>query len=398
MTSTLAAEATVDLVIIGGGCAGLSLAMQLAKLKSLAPTTVILESRSEYHNDRTWCFWRDEKLDVDTMVRHRWTKVRVRSPEEVTTLECETAPYQLLSSHTFYSNAEAIIAANSKTRLFKQAAVLGQPQKMDETWNICTNLGNFYARMVVDTRPDPNLQMSDTQMWQSFYGEEIECDAEVFDPMIADLMDFSHRCAETIKFVYILPMSKRRALVEMTVFSPQPSSIESLQTECTTAIKKYVKGERFQSLRSEHGILPMGNSQPVDSGESNYVRVGLHAGAARASTGYAFQRIQRWAALCSAQLAIGAPPVRHRRDPALLRWMDYLFLRVLKSHPELAPVLFVSVFKNANANRLIRFLNDNGTFFDYVAVVLALPARPFISEILKIIFGATSARTQKATP
>jgi len=140
----------------------------------------------------------------------------------------------------------------------------------------------------------------------------------------------------------------------------------------------------------------MGNPKRVDTREESYVRVGLHAGAARASTGYAFQRIQRWAVLCAAQLAKGAPPVPHRRDPVLLRWMDYLFLRVLKRRPEMAPLLFVSVFKNAKASRLIRFLNDNGTLFDCVAIVGALPARPFISEILKIVFGAGSTRTQKA--
>lgn len=396
MNSSEAFMPTVDLVIIGGGCAGLSLAMQLTKLKSLAPTTVILESRSEYRNDRTWCFWRDEKIEVDTLVRHQWTKVRVRSPEDFTVLDCEAAPYQLVSSHDFYSNAEATLADNPKTRLFKQTSVLGQPQKTGDMWSVRTNSGNFSARVIVDTRPDPHLQTSHAQMWQSFYGEEIECDSDVFDPAIADLMDFSDQCSEVIKFVYILPMSKRRALVEMTVFSSLPANLDTLKTECTAAVSRSVRGYRYQNLRSEHGILPMGNLSSAQVCDSSYVRVGLHAGAARASTGYAFQRIQRWAALCSAKLGTGASPVSHPRDPVLLQWMDYLFLRVLQRRPELAPELFVTVFKNAAAERLIRFLSDNGTFFDYVSVIRALPAKPFITEILKIIFGGTLARTQKA--
>ncbi len=396
MDSTTRAETTVDLIIIGGGCAGLSLAMRLAQLKSDAPTTLVLESRSAYHNDRTWCFWRNPELDFDAMVQHHWTKIRVRSPDDVTVLDCQTAPYQLLPSHIFYREAETTLAASSKMRLLKQATVLGQPQKNADGWSVPTDRGNFQARMIVDTRPDPHLKASDTQMWQSFYGEEVECDADVYDPTIADLMDFSQGCTGMVKFLYVLPMSKRRALVEMTVFSPGPMSRESLQAECKSAVEACVKGERFRTARSEHGILPMGNPKYVDTREESYVRVGLHAGAARASTGYAFQRIQRWAVLCAAQLAKGAPPVPHGRDPALLRWMDNLFLRVLKRRPEMAPLLFVSVFKNAKASRLIRFLNDNGTFFDYVAIVRALPTKPFISEILKIVFGAGSTRTQKA--
>lgn len=396
MDNTTHAETTVDLIIIGGGCAGLSLAMRLAQLKSDAPTTLVLENRSAYHNDRTWCFWRDPELAFETMVQHQWTKIRVRSPNEVTVLDCQAAPYQLLPSHIFYREAEATLAASSKMRLLKQATVLGQPQKNADGWSVPTDRGNFQARMIVDTRPDPHLKASDTQMWQSFYGEEVECDADVFDPTIADLMDFSQGCTGMVKFLYVLPMSKRRALVEITVFSPRPMSRESLQAECKSAVEACVKGERFRTARSEHGILPMGNPKRVDTREESYVRVGLHAGAARASTGYAFQRIQRWAVLCAVQLAKGAPPVPHRRDPALLRWMDNLFLRVIKRRPEMAPLLFVSVFKNAKASRLIRFLNDNGTFFDYVAIVRALPAKPFISEILKIVFGAGSTPTQKA--
>ncbi len=129
MDNTTHAETTVDLIIIGGGCAGLSLAMRLAQLKSDAPTTLVLENRSAYHNDRTWCFWRDPELAFETMVQHQWTKIRVRSPNEVTVLDCQAAPYQLLPSHIFYREAEATLAASSKMRLLKRATVLGQPQK-----------------------------------------------------------------------------------------------------------------------------------------------------------------------------------------------------------------------------------------------------------------------------
>jgi lycopene beta-cyclase len=46
-----------DLIILGGGCAGLSLARRLSELGEDCPQTVILESRSSYTDDRTWCFW-----------------------------------------------------------------------------------------------------------------------------------------------------------------------------------------------------------------------------------------------------------------------------------------------------------------------------------------------------
>ena len=48
-----------DYIIIGGGCAGLSLAYELEindKLKD--KTLAIIETREEYKRDKTWSFWR----------------------------------------------------------------------------------------------------------------------------------------------------------------------------------------------------------------------------------------------------------------------------------------------------------------------------------------------------
>ena len=48
-----------DYIIIGGGCAGLSLAYELdlySKLKD--KTLAIVEPREEYKKDKTWSFWK----------------------------------------------------------------------------------------------------------------------------------------------------------------------------------------------------------------------------------------------------------------------------------------------------------------------------------------------------
>ena len=48
-----------DYIIVGGGCAGLSLAYELEvneKLKN--KTLAIIEPRAEYKKDKTWSFWK----------------------------------------------------------------------------------------------------------------------------------------------------------------------------------------------------------------------------------------------------------------------------------------------------------------------------------------------------
>ena len=48
-----------DYIIVGGGCAGLTLAYELEindKLKE--KTLAIIEAREEYKRDKTWSFWK----------------------------------------------------------------------------------------------------------------------------------------------------------------------------------------------------------------------------------------------------------------------------------------------------------------------------------------------------
>ena len=55
-----------DYIIIGGGCAGLSLAYELdlhSKLKD--KTLAIVEHRGEYKRDKTWSFWKVSPLNFE---------------------------------------------------------------------------------------------------------------------------------------------------------------------------------------------------------------------------------------------------------------------------------------------------------------------------------------------
>ena len=62
-----------DYVIIGGGCAGLSLAYELEinnKLKD--KTLAIIELREEYKRDKTWSFWKVFDHNFDDCVIKSW--------------------------------------------------------------------------------------------------------------------------------------------------------------------------------------------------------------------------------------------------------------------------------------------------------------------------------------
>jgi lycopene beta-cyclase len=379
-------QVDLDVLIIGAGCAGLSLGVQLAKINHRAPKTMLLEQRALYENDRTWCFWGQQENAYSDLVDHQWANLLVKSAKETISLECSSAPYKILSSKTFYDDAIQRIGLNPSIELRMNSKLLKEPRFNEGWWSFETSFGNIRSKTVVDTRPIPFNHLQDTKLWQSFVGYEIESNQSVFDPNTAVLMDFCKANSEFIGFNYVLPQSQKRALIEFTVFAKRPYQHDELVHRLDEAVAQYLRKNSFTILRKETGLIPMGLADDqiqhgVKESNPTYVHAGLTAGAARPATGYAFQRIQSWAVQCAKSLAKLHLPITHSKSPVLLRKMDDIFLNVIRNHPELGPDLFMDLFGKVDNKRMVRFLSDRGRLLDCFAIVRALPAAPFLKNI-----------------
>ena len=392
-------QSQYDVVILGGGCSGLSLAVRLAELGQCSPQTLIVEQRTAYTNDRTWCFWDDGDARHQSLIEHRWSTMTVRSNAGQTTIDCGDAPYQMISAEAFYRESIASISRCPAIDLQVSTSLTREATKVGSYWRIETTAGTCLTKTVIDTRPNGHPTAGGATLWQSFSGQEIECDAAVFDPGTITLMDFLPADPSRILFTYVLPTSTHRALVEVTQFGPDPLPSDALAKDLDISISRRLQGASYTTLRAEAGILPMGLRTPFPPAERNYVpaernyiKVGLTAGAARPCTGYAFQRIQRWADSCSKRLGEGRSAIGHPADPPLLRAMDHLFLSVLRAHPEMAPDIFLSLFANTRSDRMIRFLSGRGRLADYCNVIAALPVLPFLQQVPKALLWQESWR------
>jgi len=79
-----------DYIIIGGGCAGLSLAYELEIHNKLENKTLaIIEPRDEYKRDKTWSFWKVSEHNFDDCVIKNWKNFSVNAPNKTNFLECE---------------------------------------------------------------------------------------------------------------------------------------------------------------------------------------------------------------------------------------------------------------------------------------------------------------------
>ncbi|MDG1444995.1 MAG: lycopene cyclase family protein, partial [Methylophilaceae bacterium] len=107
----------IDLVILGGGCAGLSLASRLSAFGKDAPSVLIIEQRENYTNDRTWCFWDIEHPAYKQQANHAWTSFEISNQQRTHQFDCRKHQYLMLESHTFYQDALTTIEQNPNVEL-----------------------------------------------------------------------------------------------------------------------------------------------------------------------------------------------------------------------------------------------------------------------------------------
>ena len=109
-----------DYIIIGGGCAGLSLAYELEIHEKLKDKTLaIIEPREEYKKDKTWSFWKVLPHNFEDCVRKSWKNFTVNIAENTKYVDCTSTPYQTIDSGLFYSKVINTLKKNNNINFFK---------------------------------------------------------------------------------------------------------------------------------------------------------------------------------------------------------------------------------------------------------------------------------------
>jgi lycopene beta-cyclase len=381
-----------DLIIIGAGLTGLSLVCWLLQLaeseQKTLPRVCLLEPRTHYSNDRTWCFWDLEAHPFRQLISHRWFCWQVSQQNQIARQTDNSAAYAMLPAEALYKHALAKIA-NTPAFTLQLGVMVDTVQQDDDgvlvAGSVCGSTKHWQAKAVIDTRPPSDSLLSAGEgCWQVFSGLEVACAKHGFDTSTAILMDFQsgyrHPC-----FIYLLPLDQDHFLVEWTAFQADKKTPADYSADVKAWLQRQNIGP-YHVTRVESGSLPM-MRLPNNVNSGRVLNAGISAGWMRAATGYHFVSCQRGCAALARQILtandsenwqLQSPQVR----TPWLDWMDKVFLRALKRHPEQAPQWFVGLFAATSAAQMSRFMNDQPFLGDAWAVANALPPAPFIRGLL----------------
>ena len=347
-----------DYVIIGGGCAGLSLAYELDLYQKLSKKTLaIVEPRKEYLRDKTWSFWKVNTHNFEDCVKKNWKEFSIKNSSNSRIIKCDNFPYQSIDSGLFYKKIINKLNKNKNIKFFKSIKDL--------------NINNSFIFNSV-----PTLKNSSSNLWQHFYGVEIETNDDFFNDRTVDLMDFNCDQRNSVHFFYVLPFDKNKAMIETTWLSKEDLSLKDYESQ----IKNYINHlgiKNYKITYKEEGAIPL--FYPIYKKEKNKINIGTAGGMTRLSTGYTFLNIQEHSKFIRENLD-NIKKVNKYELKNKYKFLDKVFLKVLKKNPDKMPNIFDKIF-SGYTDSAIKFLSNKSNFIEDMTIILKMPKWLFIKSI-----------------
>ena len=393
-----------DFIIAGAGCAGLSLLFHLLQSTALKDKRIlVIDKNFKKSNDRTWCYWEESAGTFEQLVCKKWDTITIHNGHLNQVLPTAPFTYKMIQGIDYYQYiinlAKQHLNITWQEGLITKVTTTGTIGTVHLEGGASESATSVFSSIVpvqfqvnfTDVSDKLNAAISKTAtpfLWQHFKGILVEFDTSVFNANEARLMDFNVPQMSATAFMYILPLTDKKALVEYTLFSAEILRVAEYDNVLSAYLANFIKtnypNAQYKIVHEEFGAIPMthhifeNNKVPIYS-------IGTLSGAVKASTGYAFQFIQAQSKQIISQLEKGQI-INTQMHDSRHRFYDAVLLYILKHKKMEGKEIFSRIFKKNKAATIFKFLSNTSSFLDDFNVMRSLPTRIFLPAALHVLF------------
>jgi len=382
-------EKHYDFIFAGAGAATLQVVERLVQMNHFADVSMlILEQDLHKNNDRTWCFWEDK-------TNTRWTAHIVKEWEHIAfkssslSLHEALSPlaYKMIRSGTYYTAVKKLIEQNENIR-FCYEGVQSFTEHVDGV-TVKTSENTYTAKLFFNSIFDWSIVQQQNRypvLQQHFLGWFIKTNQPTFDPNTATFMDFTVSQKGNTRFMYVLPLSPTKALVEYTLFSKKKLHQAAYERELRAYLTdKNIRGVTIEE--TEQGSIPMTCYPFAKHNSKRVLHIGSAGGWTKPSTGFTFAFIEQKSAALATFLKTNSD-MRLFEKRTRFWWYDLLFLDVLARHNEKGSFLFSRMFARNTPATIFNFLEEKSTIGEELQIMRSFPLGLFIMQVIRRLFGA----------
>lgn len=375
-----------DYIITGSGASGLMLAYRMSKDPFFNKLSILIIDKAKKDvNDRTWCFWENSIGEWDDIVYKSWNTILFKSNFFKKEIPLGSYSYKMIRSIDFYKKLRKSLHSKSNITFIKDRV---EHIKDEETFvSVNTSTYQYKANKVfnsIDFKKSFENQTEYPVLLQHFKGWFVETDVDVFNASIATLMDFTIQQKQNTRFMYVLPLSPKKALFEYTLFSKNTLSNDAYESELSAYIKN--RGIlKYKIYEKEEGVIPMTSYKFWNHNSKNILHIGTVGGWTKASTGYTFRNTTKKTKHVIDFLKKESD-FRNFRKKTRFWWYDLLMIDVLTKDNHFGSKLFSKLFQKNSVSNVFKFLDDESNLIQEVRIILSIPPLKFIKAFLKRSF------------
>ena len=369
-----------DYIICGGGASGLLLSNALLSDKHFNDKKIlVIEKDRKTDNDKTFGFWNDKESVLDNIVFKEWEYAEFRDSNSHNSFLLSPYKYKMIKSNEFYSYIGNKISKASNFTYLNSTV-----NEIDQVNNkVKTDDGEFSCSIIFSSIYNEVSFKKYPLLKQHFIGWTIETKNESFDDNKFTFMDFSVDQKDEIRFMYILPFSKNKALIEYTLFSSDIISDDEYEKE----IKAYLKKSNilnYSIVEKEKGMIPMTCYPFFEKNTDNYFQIGTAGGWSKPSTGYTIKNSIEKIDIIINSLKQNKPLSKNRFKNRFW-YYDLLFLDVLIASRGKGSQVFSDLFKNNDPIKIFKFLDEKTSLMEELSIFLSVDIKTFVRSLLKRI-------------
>jgi lycopene beta-cyclase len=372
-----------DYIIAGAGLAGLLLALEMIRSPLRNKKVLLIDKTAKDTNDRTWCFWNDHGFEFDSIIYKEWEKIRFTTSRSDGQYSVAPYTYKYVRGVDFYTFADKQL---EQAKNFER--ILGEISQISPEGFVIVNGERYEADLIFNSLHPSFEQFKYPKnecyyLLQHFKGYFLQTEEDYFNPGVATFMDFNIEQHREARFGYILPFSKREALVEYTLFSQNLLQKEEYRQELENYIANQLGIQHYKILHEEFGIVPMSTYSYEPKIEGKIIRIGTFGGFVKPSSGFAFSRtVKRIQRIVADLDQYGRVRRSALEGPGKYKLYDSILLSILEKDNTYTKDIFEKMFVNIPASTILRFLDEESSLLDDFNVI-----RLFIRD--KRFFQAT---------
>lgn len=367
--------AEVDLAILGSGLSGSLALLRIAATGWARDRTVVLIDRQpEPLTGRAWGYWSAEPVvpGADGSV---WSRLVLRDTDRAVAVKLHDVHYRRLAGDRLSRRVREDCDAAGIRRVVAEVTAVRQADDRRAAVHLADG-SILDAGYVLDStralpaRPDaPALE---------FLGYRLPTGTVLPDWGKVTLMDLRVPQRDGVRFVYIVPGQSGGGLVEYSSFLPRGGHAGAARQDLHAWLSATLGGPAARAAtRVEAGRYPL-----VRPGRrrlsASVMLIGLGAGCVRPSTGYGVVLMARDAQAMARSLERDGHPFAPHPLTRGQRWLDRVFLRVMRANPEIVRAAYLDMFERAGGDDVLRFLNGEMPPRRLARVIRSMPQGPFV--------------------